>query len=265
MSEEMNNGSETELEELRQALPDPFELSSKLGDFFNHPTAQRLSAGGDETVRRLLDFLKQSREPALTRVAVLMLSRFQPAAFYDELLAILSAADKSTAEAFEPGIWLVQLPERQIAQDLVRIVQSSGNPTPLLLLQRPAAKEIRDELSEFIRRRKLPLSLYALYAYRYALEPGDIPLLKAVSEWVDTPQLSAPAGLYLLSLGSKDGLAGVRAGLMSPDEDLRTLTYYELGNYLSKTTIAESGYRPSEPGDSQGAAADKLIEHVASS
>lgn len=256
---------EDELEELRQTLPDPFEMPTKLGEFFDGPVAQRLIAGGEDTVRRLLAFLERCREPALARVAVLLLSRFPAADFYPRLPGILERSDQRTTEAFESGLWLIHLPERQIAQDLVRVAESSGNPNPLLLLQRPAAKEVRDELGEFIRRRKLPLSLYALYAYGYALEPGDIPLLKDVSEWVDTPQLSAPAGLYLLSLGSKDGLAGVRAGLMSPDEDLRTLTYYELGDYLSKTVIAEAGYRPSEPGDSQGAAVDKLIEHVASS
>jgi hypothetical protein len=264
MIEDPKNGIETELEQLRQALPDPFELPSKLDDFFTHLTAQNLFAGGNETIRRLIIFLKQSREPALVRVAVLLLSRFPPAAFYEELLAILSEEDRPTAVAFEPGIWLVQLPERQIANDIVRVAASSDNPHPLLLLQRPVANDVRAQLSEFIRRRQMPHSLYALYAYRYALEPGDIPLLKVVSEWTDVPQLSALAGLYLLRLGSKDGLTGIRAGLMSSDEELRTMTYYELGNYLPKPVIAQAGYHPSKLGDSQRVAVDKLLEHVTS-
>jgi hypothetical protein len=265
MSEDLKNGIETELEQLRQVLPDPFELPSKLDDFFTHPIAQKLLAAGDETIRRLTSFVKQSREPALVRVAVLMLSRFPPAAFYNELLAILSVADKPTVEAFDPGIWLMQLPEKQIAQDLISVVASSDNPNPLLLLQRPVAKDVRQQLSEFILRHQLLHSLYALYDYRYALEPCDIPLLKVVSGWSDIPQLSALAGLYLLRLGSKDDLTGIRSGLMSSDEKLRKMTYYELSDYLPKLIIAQAGYDPSKPGDSQRAAVDKLIEHFASS
>jgi hypothetical protein len=262
LSKDQKNGIETEIEQLRQALPDPFELPSKIDDFFTHPTSQKLFAGGDETIRWLISFLKQSREPAMVRVAVLLLSRFSPAAFYDELLAILSEADRLTAEAFELGIWLVQLPKTQIAHDLVRVAASSDNPHPLLLLQRGVAKDVRAQLREFILLHKLPFSLYALYSYRYALEQEDIPLLKVVSEWADVPQLSALAGLYLLRLGSIDGLEGIRAGLISSDEELRTMTYYELGDYLPKPAIAQAGYNPSKPGDSQRAAVDILIEHV---
>jgi hypothetical protein len=132
----------------------------------------------------------------------------------------------------------------------------------LLLLQRPVAKEVRSELAGFIRQRQMPLSLHALYAYRYALEPDDIPFLQAVSEWADTPELSGRAGLYLLKLGSKDGLAGVQAALVSADEELRAQTYSELAEYLSQTVIAARVYDPSNPGDLQRAAVENLLDHV---
>ena len=257
-----NTNLEADLEILRQALPDPFRLSSELDNFFNHPVAQSLIAGGEESVRRILAFLENCQEPAQASVAVLLLSRFEPDLFYPELQKILEKANRSLTQAFEPGLWLIKLPEQQIAEELVRVARSSGNPHPLLLLQRPVAKQVRSELGNFIRQRQMPVSLYALYAYGYALEPNGIPLLKAVSEWMDLPELAALAGLYLLRLGSKDGLAGIRAGLMSPDEALRAITYYQLAEYLSKTVIAEAGYDATKPGNSQGAAIDNLIEHA---
>jgi hypothetical protein len=257
-----NNNIQEKLEELRHALPDPFRLSSELDTFFNHPVAQSLITGGEESVRRIIAFLESCSEPALARIAVLVLSRFEPDLFYEQLLKILEKTNKSLTQAFESGLWLIQLPEQQIAQDLVRVVTSSGNPYPLLLLQRPVAKEVRPELGDFIRQRQMPLSLYALYAYGYVLEPDDIPLLKLVAEWVDIPELSALAGLYLLRLDSKDGLSGIRAGLMSSDEELRARTYYELSNYLPKTVIAQAGRDPTKQGDSQQVAVDNLINHI---
>ena len=262
MNADQENSITTELEQLRQLLPEPFEMRSKLDDFFNHPAVQQLIAGGEETIRRLISFLKQRPDPSLVRVAVLLLTRFPVVKFWDELLAILREADKPATHAFEPGIWLVQLPENKIAHDLVQLVASSGNPNPLLLLQRPAAKEVRPELAAFVAERKMPLSAYALYAYGYALEPSDIPFLKEVAEWVDTPELSALAGLDLLKLGSKEGLAGIRAGLLSGNEELRTMTYYQLGQYLPKAAIAEAAYDPSKSAESLLEAVETLMSQV---
>ena len=165
-------------------------------------------------------------------------------------------------EAFDAGLWFVHVPETQIARDLVGIVLSSGNPDPLLLLQRPVAKAVRSELKGFVNERRMPLSLYALYCYRYALEQEDIPFLSVVSKWIDVPELSALAGLYLLKLGSTKGLLGIRAGLLSPNEQLRTLTYYELSEYLPRTAVTQSNYDPVNPGDVHQAAIDVLLEHV---
>jgi hypothetical protein len=216
---------ERDLEALRQALPDPFDLPAKLDVFFDGPIARKLLAGGAGTIRRIMSFLAANPQPALARVAVLVLSRFEPTAFYPELLLRVGKADKAMIGAFEPGLWLLQLPPQQIAQDLVSLVASSGNPYALLLLQRPVAKAVRSQLAGFIQQRQLPLSLYALYSYGYTLESKDISLMKEVSTWVDIPEMSALAGLYLLKLGSKDGRAGIRAGLLAPDEQLRTMTY----------------------------------------
>src|SRR5207244_12248742 len=98
-------------------------------------------------------FVESKQNPALVRVAVLLLSRFSPAAFYANLLVLLEKTDRAMTEAFEPGFWLIQLPEQQLAQDLVRIVASSGNPYPLLLLQRPVAKVVRSQLAGFVQQR----------------------------------------------------------------------------------------------------------------
>ncbi len=253
---------EIDLEDLRQALPDPFDLPSRLEVFFNSPVAQRLIAAGDKSVQHIMNFLESRQEPALVRVSMLLLSRFAPAAFYLRLLPILEKADRPTTEAFGAGLWLIQIPEQQIAQDLVRIVTSSGNPYPLLLLQRPVAKEVRSELASFIQQCRPPLSLYALYCYGYALEPDDIPLLTVVSRWFDAPEMSALAGLYLLKLGSKDGLLGVRAGLTAPDEQLRMMTYYELAKFLPKTVVDQSGYDPVKSGDVQQGPVDILINYL---
>ena len=253
---------ERDLEELRKLLSDPFDLPVELEVLFSRPIARELLAGGSETVRSIVGLLESNANPALNRVAVLVLSRFAPPTFYRQLLVILGKADQSMAEAMEPGMWSIGLPEQQIAQDLVELVASSANPYPLLLLQRPVAKAVRSQLAGFIRQRRMPLSLYALYCVRYALEPEDAPLMKAASTWVETPEMSALAGLYLLKLGSKYGLPGIRAGLMAPDEHVRALTYAELAGYLPHALVEHSGYDPVKSGAGQLAAADALLAHL---
>ncbi len=253
---------EKDLEDLRQVLPDPFDLPGGLEVFFNYPAAQKLIAEGNMSIRRIIDYLESDPNPVLARVAVLLLSRFQPDAFYPGLLEVLKKSDRPVAEAFETGLWLIRMPEQQIARDLVNIVASSDNPYPLLLLQRPAAKAVRTRLAGFVKQRRLPLSLYALYCYRYAMEQEDISLLKLVSTWVDLPEMSALAGLYLLKLDCKDGLPGIRAGLLASDEELRMMTYYEFAAYLPKPVIEQSGYDPVKPGKTNEDAVDILVNYL---
>jgi hypothetical protein len=251
-----------QLEELRRSLSEPFRLTSELELFFKHPVSVSLVAGREESVRRMIDFAGNCQDAALIRVAVLLLSQFPPAGVYDQLLKILGKADKSVTLAFEPGLWLIDLPAQRIAEDLVCLVAREGNPFPLLLLQRPIAKEVRSSLERFIRQREMPVAVYALYAYGYALEPSDTPLLEMVSSWIDNPELAALAGVYLLRLGNKAGLAGVKAGLMSCDEELRAMTYYELSNYLPPNVTGRAGYDPTQRGDSQGNAVSILLDQV---
>ncbi|MCX9009876.1 MAG: hypothetical protein OIN66_02030 [Candidatus Methanoperedens sp.] len=243
-------------------MPDPFAIASGLDSFFKSPVAQELIAEGKKTICRILAFLKTSKDPSLTRVAVLFLSYFEPSEFYQELLAILQKADRSIAEAFETGLWLIRVPDKQIAQDIVKIVSSSGNPNPLLLLQRPTAKEVRTELAGFIKQRRMPLSLYALYCYGYVLEKEDTPLMISVSKWKDIPEMSALAGIYLLRLGSSKGYEGIQAGLTAHDIKLRTLTYFELSKYLPREIIEQAKYDSSRPVDSQRPAVNTLIQAV---
>jgi hypothetical protein len=257
-----NDDIEIELENLRQTLPGPLEILFKLDEFFNGPLAQRLIAGGKQTVDRLMSFLERTDEPALARVAVLLLSRFPTTEFYPKLMAILERTNKPMTEAFETGLWLQQRSEKDIAMDLVSLVARSGNPNPLLLLQRSVAKEVRAELADFIKQRQIPLGVYALYAYRYALESNDVALMEEVAAWDDVPEMAALAGLYLLKLGSKNGLSGIRLGLISANEELRTIIYYQLSEFLPKPAFEDAGYDPAQPGDPQQTEVDLLIESL---
>jgi hypothetical protein len=251
------------LEELRQALPDPFESRSKMEVFLSSPAAQELIGGGERSINAILDYLANQPNPALARPAVILLSRVEPATFYPQLLGILAKADEPLVQAFETGLWLIQVPEEQIARDLVRIVSVENNPYPLLLLQRPAANAVRGELAGFIQQRRLPLSLYALYCYEYALGPEGVPLMREVSTWTEIPEMAALAGLYLLKLGSKSGLEGIRVGLLASSEQVRTATYYGLREYLPEQIVNQAKYDPKQEGATQEAAADVLINFLA--
>jgi hypothetical protein len=191
---------EQELEALRQQLPDPFAMSTGLDAWFASPAVVRLIARGDATIDALFAYLQDRPEPALARVAVLLLTRFDPQRVYPRLLPLLGKADITTVAAFEPGWWLIDLPPASLARDLVRLARESGNPTPLLLLQRPAAREVKTDLLDLIRSRRDKDSLFALYALRYALDPSDVPLLREVEAWTDAPEASAVARELLATL-----------------------------------------------------------------
>lgn len=251
-----------ELEALRQVFPDPFSLPAGLTSFFAEPVAQQLLADGPPTAQRLVAFLESNPEPSLARVAVILLSRFAPTAYYSRLLTILEHGGQALVEAFDLGLWLIQLPPEQIAGDLVRLVATAQTPYPLLLLQRPQAQAVRRELAEFIRQRQLPLSLFALYSYRYTLEPSDVPLLSAVAEWRELPSVASLAGIYLLRLGSTVGIAGIRAGLSAADEAVRMITYYELASFLPQTSLEEARFDPARPADAQQTAIEMLINQL---
>jgi hypothetical protein len=250
------------LEELRQALPDPFELRPRYEEFIGSPAARELLADGDRSAQRIIQFLESNPDPALARPAMLVLARFAPEVFYPRLLGILARANRGVIEALDAGFWFMQVPEGQVAQDLVGIVRSSGNPYPLLLLQRPVAKVVRPSLAELVKQRRLPESLFALYCYSYGTGPEDAPLLTLVSAWTDIPEMAAAAGVDLLKLGSKEGLAGIRAGLVASDLDLRKITYQEAAQFLSRSSMVEAGYDPFGQGEEQQAAADRPIRHL---
>jgi len=113
---------ERDMDELRQVFPDPLGLPSNADVFFNHPTTKKLVARGQQSVALLLRFLENGPDPSLVRPTVLLLSRFAPPTFYPTLLGLLEKADQPTTEAFEFGLWLVQVPEAQIARD--RLLES---------------------------------------------------------------------------------------------------------------------------------------------
>jgi len=72
----------------------------------------------------------------------------------------------------------------------------------------------------------------------------------------------ARARLYLLKLGIRNGLSGIRAGLMAPDEELRRLIYYQLSEYLPRNAFEEAGYDPVKPGNEQEKEVDALLKYL---
>jgi hypothetical protein len=252
----------TSLEDLRQRLPEPFALSSQRDVVRRDPVTQKLLSAGNEAAKHLLSWLESNPEPSLARVALLVLAFFPPESFYQDLLGALARIDQEMAAAFEPGLWWIDLPAERIARDLVNLVRSSGNPNPLLLLQRPAAKEVQADLRDFVAERKMPLSLYALYALKSLVTASDLPLLRRVAGWLDLPRMSSQAGLYLLDLGYREGLEGILAGLLAPDEELRSTTYYLLARHLPREAVESAGYHPLQTPESLEKPARALLRFL---
>lgn len=254
---------EIALEAARRVLPDPFHLPSQLDAFFASPEARRLLESDRFTAESLLAFVEAGGDHALVNVAVILLSRLDQGAAYPELLKILRNADKPTAEAFDTGLWLMDMPESQIAEDLAALVQSTGNPNPLLLLQRDVAASIKEPLRRLIEGDNPITSLYAMYCYRYALDPLDRPFLVKCSRGKAGSELAAIAGLYLLELGSTEGHAGILAGLESPDSTVREATYFELCKHLPKGVLEQVGYDPQDTTSDRSAKAAALVASLA--
>lgn len=254
---------EKRLEELRQHYPEPFGLPSGLDELFALPAARELLTGGRAAAQELLDYVDGSDRPDLKRIAILLLSQLDVDDVYPAVLHRLARSDEVSALAFEPGLWLLRVPESQLVGDIVHVVEESGNPSPLLLLQRPSAVVVKPVLRRFVEQRQLPLSRNALYTYDYMLEPGDRDLLRAVAAWDDAPELRGLAGLYLLRLGSADGVEGLRAALTAEDEALRSRVCSELARLLPPEVVAEAGFHPTAPPASQGEALDRLLGAVA--
>jgi hypothetical protein len=252
------------LEELRQHYPEPFGQPSGLDDLFALPAAREVLEGGRTAAQELLEYIDRSDRPDLIRIAILLLSQLDADDIYPGLLRRLAQSDETRALVFEPGFWLLRVPEPQLVGDIVRVVEESGNPSPLLLLQRPSAAAVKPALRRFVERRQLPLSRNALYAYEYMLEPGDRDLLRAVAFWDDAPELAGLAGLYLLRLGSAaEGVEGLRAALTTGDEAIRSRIYFELAQLLPPGVVADAGFDPTAPADSQSEALDRVLSVVA--
>ena len=188
------------LEVLRQDLPDPFAMRAGLDAFFALPRVRELLADGTAGAQ-LLDYLEHQPEPALARVAVILLSRCLTDTLYRRLLAVLERADMELTEACDAGLWLLPVDQAALARELVGMT-STGQPFPLLLLQRPIAAEVRASLEHFIRLGKLPLSLYALYAYAYVPRPRDQALLL---QWKQSGQADAATARLLDQLLHEEG------------------------------------------------------------
>lgn len=180
---------------LRQELPDPFFIKDNISKFCNSPVAKKMIAEEPYTIDSILKYVSAKPEPELVVPAVLLLSCFNPQNFYNTLLTILKDAERSVVEAFEHGFWLLKMDEEKLAADLID--QAQQNPNVLLLLQRPVVKKFKTNLQKFIESKTMPLSLYAMYCYKYTLESDDIFFLEKVSDWKEVPEIVKEAKTYL--------------------------------------------------------------------
>lgn len=249
----------TELARLAVFLDDPFRGEEAVARLLADPAAQRLLNGGDTTALALVSLLRGSPEPPLARVAVLLAARSWSEAGYAGLLDVLGHADQRLALAFDTGLWRAPRDEAAIARDVVRVVQSSGNPAPLILLQRPgAAAAVKPSLQEFVRAGAAPFAEPAMAALAYAAGPADIPFLTEIAGAVDRPGLSAEAGISLLRLGSQAGWRGIEAGLTASDEERRVATFATLRPLLPEPLRQDPGFDPRAPAGSQPAVVARL-------
>lgn len=240
----MNNIKFT-LEELYDQMPDPFQMTEKesLKLFFNLPAARKIYENEEASINQLLDFIKRNPENAsLIKIAVLVLSQFEPTLYYNGLLSLLGEGNQNFVEAFDLGIWQVDVAEEKIVQDLFQLVKTTDNPFILLLLQRPAAGTVKNELRKIIAQGRLPHSLYAMFCYKYILQLEDVEWLSQIAGSAGDVLVNALAGIYLLSLNSSNGLEAISLGLGDANIEIRRQTYYELLPHISDHVRIQAEY-----------------------
>ncbi len=192
---EMGN-MQTDLEELHQALPDPFRYSEELEQFFMLPKAQAMVRDGRKSANALVQYIRRSGEPALVRVAALLLSQLDPDYFYADLLELIATANRETVEALEPGLWRVSVEKESLARDLIALV-TPQRPYALLLLQRPAVRVVKASLIDLIRKDIHPLSTFAMYCFPYALDDSDRTFIADRERNSRVPEIRGIAREYL--------------------------------------------------------------------
>ncbi len=247
-----------DLDALARLLQHPFRRREDEARLLADPIARRWLGGGEAATNALLAFLRTRPPPPLAGVAVLLLAQSASDAVYQELLQILGTADAALAGAFEPGLWRVPKAEEGVVRDIVHLAAATGNPAPLLLLQRPSAAAAKPELEALVRSRAMPGAEYAMTALAYASGPADIPFLEQVAQWLDQPPLSAAAGVALLRLGSSAGWPGIEAGLTAAYTDQRVATLLALRPLLPEPLRRSPGFDPYLPPDRQAEALAKL-------
>ncbi len=160
------------------------------------PKAQVLTRDGRKSAEALLLYIRHSTEPSLVRVAVLLLSRLDPDHFYTELLTLIATANREAVEAMEPGLWRVAVDPEALPSDLIAMATPERS-YPLLLLQRPAARAVKPRLIDLVRRDVQPMSIYAMYCLRYALDGGDRTLLENLEKESHISEIRDLAREYL--------------------------------------------------------------------
>lgn len=169
-SEAQTNNAKTMKETLlvlEEYLQEPFGLDGQMDGFPSLPEMEKLLSLGQEGADSLLYFINDKEEPGLARTAMLALSQFDPELYYEKLLSFIENADQELIEPLDAGIWRTKVSEDQVAKDLVRIVSVKPSPYPLLLLQRPAAKHVENELRDLVDNGETLYSRYAAYCLEY--------------------------------------------------------------------------------------------------
>jgi hypothetical protein len=256
----MNQELAADLGGLSADFPDPLRLDAQLPRFLDNPLARKWTSDGAESAQALLEFIAESGDSDRIRVAAILLFQLDPRLFYQNFLHDLAGYPRATIEALAPGLWHGAPDQAVLAADIVQVTRTSGNDDPLLLLQHPAARQVREALTDLIVLRRMPASLYALYALGYTLLPEDQGFLAETARAEDQPELAALAGLYLAQLGfASDARQGIRAGLTAADRGLRERTYSALNNLLSEAAFASACYRPSSDPREQMPAVEALL------
>jgi hypothetical protein len=182
---------------LRIEMPDPFHVQDDVKEFYSSKVGRELINSENNTINDILQYLQNQPAPELIAPAILLLAYFNPEKYYDKLLNIISQYDRPRIEALDQGIWRLNLTEDRIAHDLIRLVEDKNNPGILLLLQRPVIKQFKTNLEKFIKKKKKPLSVYAMYCYKYVEDEMDLDFLKSISESTNSPELASLAREYL--------------------------------------------------------------------
>ena len=215
-----------------QVFNDPYHhYDEQLKQLRARPEVRRLVASGQHGARLILDLLSQKRSGWFTTVAVIVLAEFESRLFYEDLLEILASVERRHINTYRRGLYMIKVPMKRLARDLMDLVLKHDNPDLLLLLRMESAEVVAPELLKLLLSGRKPFNELALYCLHEAATKDEIPALHKFMDNTDNEEFAARAGLILLRLDEPEGFLGVEVGLTSTDSRLRSristvLRYY---------------------------------------